>query len=475
MNYTRTVKAGLLAFGQGARSLAMLIIAALLSRWLTIEDYATYRQALLCVTIISPVLMLGLPDSLLYFISKSPNESRKTLTQVLLLTAITSFIFAAFIYCGGAELLALKFNNPKLEVALLWLGAYPLLMVPATLAQPCLVAVNKVVWATLFTTISRIILMLLVIVPLWFVRDPILAVQATLLAAVIVYVPGLLLMYKQANKGGFKVTKQGIKKQLYFAVPLGLGAIIGSLNQQLGSMLVASQVNPEEFAIFINGAFEVPFIAIITGSASAILLPDIAKLYEAQKYKEAISLFHRSAIKAGMILIPLTGLLAVLAPEVMQILFGDKFTKSATFFRIYLILLPLRVVLFMVLFQAAGKSKLIFIRSIICLVANIVLTWFFLRLWGSIGAAIAMVATTILVAYPYCLYCCSKLYKCKIRSLLPYKELGKWVLMAMLAFGIASAVKIYLQETQVIIKCIWIGSVYLLLLGFLSIRFKLIK
>ena len=146
----------------------MLVIAAVLSRLLTKDDYATYRQSMLVFTIALPLLLLGLPQSLLYFIPKAPGESRTRVSEILLILIGVGAGFSIFLLAGGASFLATQFSNPALKETLIWLAAYPLLMLPIAAAPPCLIATDRVASAAIFVAASRLVLMVAVVVPVLF-------------------------------------------------------------------------------------------------------------------------------------------------------------------------------------------------------------------------------------------------------------------------------------------------------------------
>ena len=78
---------------------------------------------------------------------------------------------------------------------------------------------------------------------------------------------------------------------------------------------------------------EVPLIGIVTGSVTAVLLPDITRLFQEGRKAEALAIWQRSAMKTSLILIPAMWLLFFLAPEVMTVLFSSKYAESALPFR----------------------------------------------------------------------------------------------------------------------------------------------
>ena len=51
-----------------------MISAMLLSRFRTLEEYGTYSQILMVINLMTTLLMLGLPNSINYFLARSETE-----------------------------------------------------------------------------------------------------------------------------------------------------------------------------------------------------------------------------------------------------------------------------------------------------------------------------------------------------------------------------------------------------------------
>jgi len=73
---SRSVKAGILAFGKLIASLSGMFCFAALTRLLDETEYATYRQALLVYMTTAPVLVMGLSQALSYFLPREPERGR---------------------------------------------------------------------------------------------------------------------------------------------------------------------------------------------------------------------------------------------------------------------------------------------------------------------------------------------------------------------------------------------------------------
>ena len=209
---------------------------------------------------------------------------------------------------------------------------------------------------------------------------------------------------------------------------------------------------------------------MITGSAAAVILPDLVRLYSDGRLSSAIDLFHRSALKCGAILIPIAGLFFLLAPEIMRAIYGPEYIESALYFRIFLVLLPLRVVTFGVLFQAAGRNDIVLVRVLIGLPITGAVCWLGVRLYGPVGAAWGAVLSEALYTYPFCMFTCARLFHTGAGNILPLRGLFRILaptLGVYVAFGI---VRQFLSTGSWIIDATLMGAGYTIVLVCLFVK-----
>ena len=112
---SRTFKAAILASGQFLASCAGIIGFAVLSRVFNKQDYATYRQTILAYRFVAPLLILGLPQALYYFLPDEKKRPRGVLYENMILLTVLAILFSLFLLCGGNRLLAWRFNNLALN------------------------------------------------------------------------------------------------------------------------------------------------------------------------------------------------------------------------------------------------------------------------------------------------------------------------------------------------------------------------
>lgn len=440
MARSRTFKAAVLGSGSILVKLTSLVSLAVLSRVFTRTEYAAYRQTLVAYFSIAPALMLGLPQALYYFIPRQRQNSRRLVTSNLLLLTLTGASFTIAMWCGGNEFLAKRWNNPDLARLLLIFSPYALLALPAVSIGACLAACEKIKQLAVFNVVSRIVAFAAIIslVMLW--PKPVAAVTGQIVGAVIILVPALFLMYRATSGPQWLATPDQMWQQLKYSIPLGLSSMLATLSQNLDKVIVSSMRPPEEFALYINGAVEIPVIATITSSVMAVLLPEFARMFKEGQPGQIVYRWKRAMVKCSLIIFPLMAFLMTMAREAMVVLFSRDYEASSIPFRIYLLMLPLRITTFGPIVMASGKSHLILICTAIVLLSNLVLSIVLTYFIGYIGAATATVVVSYLVGLPFYLIVISRLCRCPVSRLLPHRQIGQVAMVSIVAAGACVAV-----------------------------------
>ena len=423
--YSRTLKAGILASGQFLTTCVALVSAMVLARVLTKIDYATYRQTMLAYGFAAPLLTLGLPQALYYFLPGEKERARGVLIENLLLLSFMGAIFSLFLLLGGNSLLAKRFNNPDLSNTLRILIPYSLAMFPAGALGACLVARDRVGQVAVYNVLSRVLQVAMIVAACLIWQTPMAALAGAVLAAGIILIPALKLMLAACKGSDSYPRMSGIIAQLKFSLPLGLAGIVGTLALDLDKVLVSSMCSPEAFAVFVNGAMEIPLIAVLTGSITSVLLADFASHHRAGEYKAILDIWHRATVKCAVFLFPIGIFLLAMAPEVMRLLFSSKYSESAVPFRIYILRLPVRITTFGAIFMASGNSRLVLYRSASGLVLNCVVSIFLIHYFGAVGAALGTVIVMYLWTVPFCLFFIRKILRVSLWHVYPWGGLAK--------------------------------------------------
>ena len=461
---SRIKKTAFLSGAQIITTLSTLFIAAVLSRVLEEKaDYGTYQQTLLVYTFLAPLLALGLPAGSFYFIPRNEDNQRSICFNAIITILFVSSIFGVFCVTLGRIIIPKLFSNPDLSATIPWLAVYG----PATLIlvyiSSSLIALDRAKMSAVFTIIFRFFLAFFVVAAAIYSTklESIVSLQSFVVFIGALF--GLFILWRstRAEKKSRPLFSLGnINKQLKYAVPLGLAAMLEGMALAIDRLMVSLLLNPEDYAVFANGAMEVPLIAAITVAAGAVMLPEIVRAFGKGDASEALSLWQLMVRRVTFILLPAGFLFYLVSQELMVILYSEKFKESVEPFRIYMLMLPARVAYFGLLFQGAGKTGLVLFRAIITLFLNAIITYFLVLKFGMAGAAWGTVAVVWLFVVPYCILVCSNFTNTKWYKLLPYKYIFKVAFISAVVALTAWYLSDLINFKNIILIAITKGTIY---------------
>lgn len=425
---SRGEKVFALSLGQILATLVSLFVGAILSRGMTYGDYATFRQTFLPYSLLAPFLALGIPQALFFFLPGQAREWRRYLLESLFWVFLVTLAFTLFLFLGGNTFIAGCFHNPNLKKTLPVL----LLFVPASLVMgllpPPMVVAGRVKTLATFNILSRLLVGGITVGAfLLLSKNCLCSVVAQTVATSFAGVGALLLLFEVMGKGGGgkSFSLSSATGLILFAGPLGVASMCDVATMEVGKVIAASYTSTEAFAVFINGAIEVPLISAITGSISNVIFADLREHFVRGEKEQALALFRAAALKSAYILFPVVVFLFILADDFMSLLYSSRYLASAYPFRVLLLLLPFRIVFYGPLFVAMGRPKVVFWRALSGIVMTTLLSLLFARLWGYMGVAWACVFSVGLYQYGFYLFSFMKMLKIRVGQLLPLKDLGK--------------------------------------------------
>ncbi|MDW8137071.1 MAG: oligosaccharide flippase family protein [Bacteroidota bacterium] len=172
----------------------------------------------------------------------------------------------------------------------------------------------------------------------------------------------------------------------YLGPLLALEAV-GVLARHLDQLIVSGAFDARTFAFYHNGAREVPLFTVLLSSLSAALVAHLSPWSGPDP--ERMAYVRASASWAARALLPAAAFLFVFAEPTMVVLYGPEYRASAAVFRIYLLLIPLRLYMPQALVLASGRSPWILRAGLLEVVVNAGLCVVLLPLLGWWGPALA--------------------------------------------------------------------------------------
>jgi len=461
-------QAAFLSLADFIRFFLKTVIGIALARLLSPADLGSYRQLFLIYSTLAGVMLLGFPQSMQYFLprTKSIEEQIRLISRTLCVVSILGIVSAALIYLLRYNI-ASVFNNPVLAELLPLYSLYPIFMFITQIYSSVMLGLKesrKSAWFLIYGIVCDLILVLAAAI---FWNDLSVIVWALLISAVLQWLYALWCL-RDMNRPGQTDLFAGFKEQLAYTVPLGLSLLVGILSVQLDKLMISGFFNPESFAIFSLGAMELPLIGIVINSVNSILLPNLS----AMDKQTLSSVYSASVRKNAIIVFPLAVVFYLFAAEFITFVYGITYLESAVYFKIYLLLLPLRVATYGIIFQARGRTKLVMYDALLMLGLNALLNYVMIRAWGMQGAAWATVIVSWLILLVY-LWQIKYCLAFRISSLFPLKSLFLNLCAAMIP--IFAVLHLAPHITVSFWRMILGGSLYAVLYLALALIMKVIK
>lgn len=391
---------------KGIKQVIDMVFIMVLSRVLTQGDYGTYKQINLIVQTISPFVILGLPTALSYFISKNKNKTEeKSLVVQTFITLNLLALGAVVIVLLNLNYIANSYSNPEIENYMVVYLIFLFIEIASGFYPEYFVATSKIGLLSKFTiiySVSRLICLFI----------SILAFNSNLMSFIIciciidiikyIFIVIEILGYYKDFK--FELKFPELWEEIKYSIPVGLSNIIGTVFKLLDQNMVSFWFSPIEYSIFVNGAFEIPFINVITGSITSVFLPSFTRMYINNEKEKILYIWKQSMVYTSILLIPIMVYLVCFPETFIVFLFSERYIESSSIFRIYQLTLPIRAVNFGTLFLVSGNQKIVLKSNIINIILGIILNIIFIKNYGYKGAAIATVIGTYILTLIYIYY-----------------------------------------------------------------------
>ena len=444
-----------------------MVSSMLLSRFRTLEEYGTYSQILLVITLATSFFMLGLPNSINYFLGRSDSheERRHFLSVYYTLSTCMCFLMGA-VLSVAVPLIVAYFKNEHIRDFIYILAILPWTKVIINSISNVLVVYGKTKKLTLFNAANAMIAVVAIVIVKLFNWSFQIYMLLYLLGESVMMLWVYFIVSRIETPIRPLLDSRMIKSIFKFSIPIGLAGLVGTLTLECDKLVIGKLMDTETLAIYTNAARELPF-TIIASSLTAVLLPQLARRLKDKRAKEAIELWKTTVELSYIIISFFVTTLIVYAPQIMTILYSEKYIPGVGIFRVYSAVLLLRVTYFGMILNASGRTKFILYSSIITLLVNIVLDILLYQIMGILGPAVATFLS-IFTAQMAQLLSTSRLIGIPLSAIFPWRRLflhsginalwGGVAFMLLRVFGVGIAAKeiIYCILSGVPIVCIYL-------------------
>jgi O-antigen/teichoic acid export membrane protein len=140
---SQTTDTAVLFAGRLAGFAVTFAVPLVLVRVFSTADFGLYKQLFLIQGTLAPILALGFPASLFYFVPRRPEERPTYVVQTLVVLLASGLL-------GGGALLALRspvalaLNNPEIELYLPWIALFLVIFLVAVPLENVMVVSKQV-------------------------------------------------------------------------------------------------------------------------------------------------------------------------------------------------------------------------------------------------------------------------------------------------------------------------------------------
>ncbi len=351
------------AFWVGIGSLSTFALAllstAILSRFLIKSEYGTYRQIIYVYNTLLVVFTAGLPRVFNYFLPRyTLEQGREIVMKISKVLLLAGFFFSLFLFLSSG-LIAEALKNPELEKGLKIFSPVPMLLLPTLGIEGIFSTYKRTKYIALYNTLTRALMLVFIVSPVIFLEGNYLsAIYGWIASSFIILI--VAYFFKGIPFRGTKPEKSGLtlREVFQYSLPLVAASIAGIVFRAANQFYISRFFGPEVFAEFSNGFIEIPFVTMITGASSTVLMPIFSKIiHEEGDVSEIVTLWRSTLQKSAILIYPIVIYFMFYSKEFVTIVFSEVYSVSAIYFSIAMILNFFNIIVFAPLLLALGESR----------------------------------------------------------------------------------------------------------------------
>jgi O-antigen/teichoic acid export membrane protein len=421
-------RVGLLSLGNGAALVLQLALGIFLARFWSQDAFGSFLQVTMLVATLSPILFLGIPSSLYYFLPRctGPRRDRVLVQSLVLLAALGAAGAAAVALSAGP--LAAALNNDGLAPAIRRYAFVLLGSLPAAVAHPLCIALHRYATATLVVSgvaAADAGLTAAAVLAGASLETLVLALACLHVAVGAgVAVAVARLVGREGLRAAWPPDRAALAEQFRYAVPFAASTHVGTLGRFLDRYVIGALFSPAVFAVYAVGAREVPVVPLIISSINIVLQQRFIELQQTGRAADMLATWQTAMRKQALLVIPLAVLLFLLADPFVTLLYSDRYHASVPVFRVYLALLVLRVATWGAVLNALGQTRTLLAGALLAFGTTAAVCLALVRPLGLLGPAVGAVVGPLAAAAFY-LHRTGRVLGVPCRRVVPWAALGR--------------------------------------------------
>lgn len=356
---SNTFQAMWVAIGSLSSFALSIVSAAILSRYFDKAEYGTYRQILYVYNTLLVIFSAGLPRVFAYFLPRYPLEQGKDIVlKISKILFLFGILFSVVLF-SFSSLIANILNNPELATGLKYFSPVPMLLLPTLGIEGIFSTYKKTIYIAFYNTLSRLLMLAFIVLPVVLFNGTYLsAIQGWIVVSIITlfiayYFKGI--PFKKVEK---EKTMLHLKEVFSYSIPLVGASLAGIVIRSADQFYISRYFGAEVFAEYANGFIQIPFIGMVTGATSMVLMPQFSKMvHDKTEINKIATLWKNALTKSAIIIYPTVIFFIFHARPVVIILYSEKYINSSIFFQIAMVVNFFNIIVFAPLLFSLGETK----------------------------------------------------------------------------------------------------------------------
>lgn len=469
MTGTKPVKVLVLTIGNGINLLINFLTLPYLVRSLSYEDYGSYGQVLIVLSLLQGLWTFNLNQVANIFFARNDVDQR-IVFSTLMRSALLLSLGGGLVMLASVPLISGSFDNPSLD-RLLFLSVVNLIgQIPVPIIISVMIFSGKVKRLTAILILTNLVKVGMMFVAIQYFNS----VEMLMIGLSIVSIMQVVVMYFNVSSEirSLSYFEKKVAKEIFrVATPLAMTSIIERLVFYIDGIMISGMLSTTDYALYRAGAVELPFIASLYGSVAAVVLPEVARLFFNHQHGEIIRLKKKVISTTAFLVYPVLVYLLFFAEPIVSFYLSEKYIASTMVFAIFNLTLLIRINDYQDIIIVSGNTRFIFYTIIILTIVNIGLNYILISLFGIYGSAMAFILHLFLLASAL-MYKTTKLVHCKISDMFDFNVIGRIIFISLLL--VTPVWLIYTFILHSVLLVILAGPLYLLLYFLFGIKAQLV-
>lgn len=410
------------AVGKILAMIVQFVMPLFLTRFLTKHDYGIYSQFYLVFGFLLSIFGMGIQSNLYYFYPKSRiDEQGRFVWGTYILILISGIIGCGLFMIPSVGQVII--NNDYLEEYTFLIAACVFLGMPSLMIDPLSVVRSDKRLAVVFHPLEVICKILIVIAFALIFRSLSSILYGILLLEFLIFCFVFVYLIKNYRLSNDTFSFSLLKQQLIYSLPFGVAVVLNTLSGRFDKLLSVSFLTPEQYATYSIAFFGIPGIMQIYDSLCQVNVTNMAKLYKENDILGVKNEYKSFVVKTLSFSFPIILIVFVFTPQLIDLLFSEKYADAVPFFRIYILTFVIGMLGSGTILRAIDKTKLSMRAYFISVMITLPLSYWLIKtygIWGAIGSAVLNTVVPKLFQIIFE----TRSINSSIKDYFPWKEIG---------------------------------------------------